>query len=860
MRTPRCLSRLRLFRRAAFLALGAALVWPTLLWAQQMGTTGYGVPHLLLVQPAGGRAGTTVDVTLIGKSLDPVQGLYFSQPGIRAELIAPVTVTVEKGAKMKKKQPKGPPRTGLRFKVHIPEDTPLGIHDVRVVTAGGISNARAFLVGDHKEYVEKEPNDDVPQAQAVELNGAVHGTINNPTDVDYYRFDGQKGQRVVVSCLASSIDSKLEPAIELYSPAGALLALGRGYHRGEALGDAVLPEDGAYLVRVCSFTYTQGGQDYFYRLSISTAPWIDAVFPPVVEPGKKTAVTVYGRNLPAGKADPNAVVDGRVLEKAVVMVDVPADPAALQRLRFSGRVEPFAASMDGFELRLHNEAGASNPFLLTFAHAPVILDQGDNDTAEKAQEVPVPCEIAGRIEKRGDQDWYAFEAKKGDVLSIELFGERLGAPVDMQLAVYRTDKEQKLVELDDNPEVFLPQILTRTDDPPRYRFVAPADGRYQVHVTSSDAFVQAGPRHLYRLRIAPEQPDFRLLVLPPLANALDACVVPQAGHQLYTVLAWRLDGFKDEIRLSATGLPAGVTCPPQVVPPGSKVAFLVLSASQEAPPWAGAIQVRGTATIKGREVVREARPAGATWPVPQANLPALARLDHSLVLAVGGPAAYTLTAEAAPRVALPGKKVTVPVRLSRTWPELKGKPIQLTPIALPPALTFQQFTFAPGKDTADVSFTIKPNAEPGTYSVVLRGQVQVNKADKKRKKNANLNLQLPSTPITISVLPKELARLSVGGKLQVKAGRETELVVKAARLHGYEGPLEVKLILPPGVRGLEPAEATIPAGASEVRLTLRAEPGAAIGARNNLIVRAVGMYQGKVRTSQETKVNVNVVK
>ena len=47
--------------------------------------------------------------------------------------------------------------------------------------------------------------------------------------------------------------------------------------------------------------YTQGGPDYFYRLSISTAPWIDAVFPPVVEAGKATQVTIYGRNLPGGQ-------------------------------------------------------------------------------------------------------------------------------------------------------------------------------------------------------------------------------------------------------------------------------------------------------------------------------------------------------------------------------------------------------------------------------------------------------------------------------------------------------------------------------------------------------------------------------
>ena len=78
-----------------------------------------------------------------------------------------------------------------------------------------------------------------------------------------------------------------------------------------------------------------------------------------------------------------------------------------------------------------NASGQSNPFLMTYASAPVILDKGDNDEQAKAQQVPVPCVIAGRIEKKADRDWYAFSAKKGQVFNIEAFAERLGAPMDL---------------------------------------------------------------------------------------------------------------------------------------------------------------------------------------------------------------------------------------------------------------------------------------------------------------------------------------------------------------------------------------------------------------------------------------------
>jgi hypothetical protein len=848
----------RLGRPAVLTALALALAAVPAA-AQQPGT-GQGGPHLLRVQPPGGRAGTTVEITVVGRDLAQVRGLYFSQPGLRAELVSAAKVDEAPATKKKRRGPRMGPMAGVRFRVHIPADTPVGAHDLRVITEAGISNARAFVIGDVKEYVEKEPNNDVPQAQRVELNCAVHGAISNPTDVDYFRFAGRKGQRVVLYCAAAGIDSQLEPAVELYGPDQALLALGRGYNRGEALCDAVLPADGDYDVRVCSFGYVQGGPDYFYRLSISTAPWIDAVFPPVVEPGKKATVTVYGRNLPGGTPDPAAVVDGRVLDRATVTVDVPADPAALQRLAYGGRVEPASAALDGFELRLRNDAGTSNPFLLTYALAPVVLDAGGNDSADSAQEVPVPCEIAGRIETKNDRDWYAFQARKGDTYSIELYGARLGSPVDLQLSVRRADNGRPLAELDDNPEVFLPQVLTRTDDPPRYRFAAPADGRYLLRVTSTESYVQAGPRHLYRLRVSRERPDFRLVAFPPVANALDACVVPEGGHQLLTLLVWRQDGFTGPIRLTAEGLPEGVTCRPQEVPPGSKLGFLVLSAAKDAPRWAGEIRVRGEALVGGKEVVREARAAGATWPVPIPQVPAISRLDRSLVLAVGGPAAYTLTAEAEPKSAVQGQRVTVPVRLVRNWPELKGRPVQVAALALPPALGFQQFTLTQGKDAGKAVITVRPNAQPGTYTVVLRGQVLVQKADKKTKRRTNLNVQLPSTPITVTVLPKALARLSVPGAARVKAGEEVEVRVKVARLYGYGGPFTVQLVLPPDGKGLEAEEVTIPAGKNEARLVIRADPDARPGPRPNLVVRAVAMFNGKVPTKHEARINVVVAK
>src|SRR5262249_25645287 len=146
------------------------------------------------------------------------------------------------------------------------------------------------------------------------------------------------------------------------------------------------------------------------------APWIDAVHPSVIEPGKTVQATVYGRNLPGGQLDKTAVVDGRALEKITVNITAPNDPAAAQRLAFSGHVSPQMTGLNGgFEYRVKNDAGSSNPLLISLATAPVVVGSQKNLKMEEAQPVTLPCEIGGCVMHKNEHDWYTFTAKKGDI-------------------------------------------------------------------------------------------------------------------------------------------------------------------------------------------------------------------------------------------------------------------------------------------------------------------------------------------------------------------------------------------------------------------------------------------------------------
>src|SRR5947209_6054077 len=77
-------------------------------------------PRLLVVNPPGGKAGSTVEISLSGQDLDAPKELLFSIPSVKAE---PVNATPP--AEAKKPAPNQPaPTTTIKYKVTLPADAP----------------------------------------------------------------------------------------------------------------------------------------------------------------------------------------------------------------------------------------------------------------------------------------------------------------------------------------------------------------------------------------------------------------------------------------------------------------------------------------------------------------------------------------------------------------------------------------------------------------------------------------------------------------------------------------------------------------------------------------------------------------
>ncbi len=614
-------------------------------------------PKLFSVFPPGAKTGSTVDAAVTGTELDEIQ-LRFTHPGITAKALAAAN----------------------QFAITVASDVPPGAYEARVLGRFGLSNPRTFVVGTLAEVLEKSGNGSPETAQEVALESVVNGRTDSQAS-DFYKFTVKKGQRILVTCAARELDSRTADALLLLAPDGRELERAR---QGGLL-DHTAAADGTLLVKVHDFVY-RGGDQYFYRLTVTTGPQIDFVFPPAAEQGRTAKVTVFGRNLPGGSPSKFAM-GGKVLDQLIVDLAAPGDPAARQRLATTLSLGSLSAGLDGFEYRVKGAGGLlSNPALLTFSHGPVTTEAEPNNSPDKAQKVSLPASLAGQFATPNDRDWFAFDGKKGDAFWLEVTSHRLGLPtaphVVLQKAVKNEKGEETFTDVQDFAESVVnqggPEFNTAHRDPVG-RFDVKEDASYRLGIRDLFGRTVASPRHVYLLTLRKESPDFRLVAVP------DSSPTKKAPADVYTsasslwrgealpikLLIFRRDGFKEDINVTVSGLPAGVTAPPVRIPAASNSISLFLAAKDDAPAAIAEIKITGTAKTGETQLVREARLTTVNWDLATDNNTTEApqsRLARSFPIAVtdreSAPLTFVMDAKQ-PLETCVFNKLLIPVNFTR---------------------------------------------------------------------------------------------------------------------------------------------------------------------------------------------------
>ncbi|HEY4309987.1 MAG TPA: hypothetical protein VGN12_11085 [Pirellulales bacterium] len=679
--------------------------------------------QLHALSPAGGRQGTIVDVKLAaGVDIEGADRLVFSHPHITAVQKSRPAGLFEKG-----QQP-----IPNEFTVAIHPDVPPGVYEARFAGRFGVSNPRAFVVGSLPEQSEPADNHTVDKAAAIPLNTIINGTAD-ATANDFFKIALKKDEQVIIDVWAERIDSRMDATLAIYDATGRELATDRDTNRRDPLLAFTAPADGEYVIKLFDFLY-RGGNDHFYRLLVSTGPYVDFVFPPVAVPGTKASFTLYGSHLPGGEKVAGLTSRGRPLEKLTVEIEAPTG-SATEELAISSLARAQDVNLDGFEYRLTTPTGSSNPLLIGFTSAAVVAEQEPNNDPDKPQAVTAPCTYVGQFTPRGDYDWISFDAKKGEAYWIEAISQRLGLPTDPYLLIQRVTRNDKgevqatdVQELDDTAKGIGIATFKPDSDDPAYRFTAPEDGTYRILIRDLYAGSRGDPRLVYALAIRKAAPDYRLVAVPAYHANLTAPAESQPGNpllrrggtEMINVVALRRDGFDGEIPLAVEGLPAGVTVSKSLIPAGQNTTTLVLRASDEQAAWTGAIHVVGKAQIEGKEVPRVARPASTQWSVAATQSPD-SRVARDLWLSVidrdTAPVLVELGEDKTWEMSRAGK-LEIPVKVTRRG-DMK-QPVTLTAIALPANVKAAPITIAPEASDGKLVLEIADKARPGLYDLRLQ--------------------------------------------------------------------------------------------------------------------------------------------
>lgn len=600
-------------------------VWRTVVWVGALAMLGWVTvapvraqgkgPQTGYVYPAGARQGTTVTVIVGGRQMQEVEGVYFSGEGITARVVgeakplspeeraklreeldelkkAPAPKPVEKMAELERQLAlvqRGTATPTLQdtvtLEVTVAADAQPGRRDLRVLGKAGLSPPLVFMVGELPEVSFPSVSAITPRPQAGSKRAVDEAVANGltvttpvvvngqilPGETDWIRFEGKKGERLIVAVharalipyLADAVPGWFQAAVALLDAQGRELAFADDFRfQADPVLAYQLPADGDYTL-VMRDTLHRGREDFVYRVAIGELPFISGMFPLGGGLGKEMDFALNGWNLPA--------------------------PMRHARLPEETGVTP---------LEVGRCAAATGVVEVAVDDFPEVLENEPNDTAERAQGVTLPLIVNGRIGRAGDTDWFQFKAKAGDSLVAEVVARRLRSPLDGTLQVIGPDGSV-LAANDDNDDK-ADGLSTHHADP-RTAFTVKTDGVHRVRL--ADAQGKGGIDFGYRLRLSGPKPDFALRVVP------SSVTLRAGGSAKVTVYAMRHDGFTRAIALALQGDPAGFRIGKAGIPANADRVEITLNAPKEAAGEVVALAMTGSAEIAGATVSRRAVPA-----------------------------------------------------------------------------------------------------------------------------------------------------------------------------------------------------------------------------------------------------------
>ncbi|MBI5774370.1 MAG: PPC domain-containing protein [Verrucomicrobia bacterium] len=140
-------------------------------------------------------------------------------------------------------------------------------------------------------------------------------------------------------------------------------------------------------------------------------------------------------------------------------------------------------------VRIRTATGLTPMRLFFVGPYPAVEEVEPNNVAAAAQKIPLGITVSGQLGTE-DADFFVVEAKKGERLSVEMEGARLGRTMlDSYVSITDAATGKLLAESDDAPLLVQDTFVS---------ILAPADGKYIIQARDGS---YSGGGHYYRLHV-----------------------------------------------------------------------------------------------------------------------------------------------------------------------------------------------------------------------------------------------------------------------------------------------------------------------------------------------------------------------
>lgn len=502
----------------------------------------------------------------VGQSSEHTVESRYSMFGANQVLVSGEGVTGEVVTAMElDKDGKEPALTQIKLRFTITPEAMTGVRDFRIIGPSGPSTIGQLVITRDTVIVEAPKNDTQETAQPVTIPSTVCGCVEKAEDVDFYRFSVDQPTSLTFHCLAMRLEDRIhdlqthvDPIISIRSAkTGSTLAMADNDFAADPFLSHTF-EPGEYLLEVRDVRY-QGNKYWNYAIEISNRPYLSQVYPAIVSVGQTTQLQLVGEYL------------------ADAAAEYPA-PAALPNLD--------AGASCTIDVALTSAENMLNPVPVVVTTLPVTGEPaGDNNTPATATAITVPAAVSGRIEADSDIDCFSFDAKKDELISVEVFARRNGSGLDSIIRLLNAEGKP----LTENDDMRLWGRRTIQDSMIE-NWKVPTDGRYTVEIR--DVHLRGGADFVYGLEVTHAKPQFDLIM-----DTDKTWLTPGSCAAIF-VRANRRNGFDGEIQLQIEGLPEGVTATCGKIMAGTAVdGCIVLDAATDAKQIASNIRVSGSAMI-----------------------------------------------------------------------------------------------------------------------------------------------------------------------------------------------------------------------------------------------------------------------